>query len=83
KQEEQQKLLSVNITPEDKGKEIAVEPHPLVLILQDQLEAQMVEQEKIKEDVKNLTEGQHYVLKNQEDIGSKLNAILAHLSKQP
>ncbi|MCI61496.1 hypothetical protein A2U01_0082753, partial [Trifolium medium] len=71
KQEELQKLLSVNITPEDKGKEIAVEPHPLVLILQEQLEAQKVEQEKIKEDIKNLTEGQHHVLKNQEDISSK------------
>ncbi|MCI56712.1 hypothetical protein A2U01_0077963, partial [Trifolium medium] len=39
KQEEQLKLLSVNITPEDKGKEVAAEPHPLVLILQEQLEA--------------------------------------------
>ncbi|MCI79413.1 hypothetical protein A2U01_0100684, partial [Trifolium medium] len=40
KQEEQQKILSVNITSEDKGKEVAVEPHPLVLVLQEQLAAQ-------------------------------------------
>ncbi|MCI55036.1 hypothetical protein A2U01_0076286, partial [Trifolium medium] len=44
KQEEQQKKLSVNITPEDKWKEVAIEPHPLVLILQEQLAAQKAEQ---------------------------------------
>ncbi|MCI95327.1 hypothetical protein A2U01_0116625, partial [Trifolium medium] len=60
-------MLSVNITPEDKGKEVADEPHPLVLLLQEQLAAQKAEQEHIKEDVKNLTEGQHHVLKTQED----------------
>ncbi|MCI38971.1 hypothetical protein A2U01_0060200, partial [Trifolium medium] len=75
-QEEQQKVLALNVTPKDKGKEIAVEHHPLVLILQEQLETQKVEQENIKEEVKNLSEGQHHVLKNQEDISSKLNAIL-------
>ncbi|MCI65131.1 hypothetical protein A2U01_0086389, partial [Trifolium medium] len=48
--------LSVNITPEAKGKEIEAEPHPLVLVLQDKLEAQSVEQEKIKEELKNLSE---------------------------
>ncbi|MCI21696.1 hypothetical protein A2U01_0042865, partial [Trifolium medium] len=83
RQEDQQRQLSVNITPEAKGKEIEAEPHPLVLILQEQLEAQKVEQEKIKEDVKNLSEGQQNVLKNQEDMSAKLNAILAHLSKNP
>ncbi|MCI84472.1 hypothetical protein A2U01_0105750, partial [Trifolium medium] len=61
-------MLSVNITPEGKGKEVADEPHPLVLLLQEQLVAQKAEQEQIKEDVKNLTEGQHHVLKTQEDI---------------
>ncbi|MCI63654.1 hypothetical protein A2U01_0084911, partial [Trifolium medium] len=40
-------MLSVNVSPKVKGKEIAEEPHPLVLILQEQLEAQKVEQEKI------------------------------------
>ncbi|MCI62914.1 hypothetical protein A2U01_0084171, partial [Trifolium medium] len=40
RQEEQQKLLSVNVTPEDKGKQIETEPHPLVLVLQEKLEAQ-------------------------------------------
>ncbi|MCI60406.1 hypothetical protein A2U01_0081662, partial [Trifolium medium] len=59
------------------------EPHPLVLVLQEQLEVQKVEQEKIKEDIRNLSEGQEHVLKNQEDISSKLNAILAHLAKNP
>ncbi|MCI95722.1 hypothetical protein A2U01_0117021, partial [Trifolium medium] len=53
-QEEQQRKLSVNVSPKDKGKEVADEPHPLVLVLQEQLEAQKVEQEKIKEEVKNL-----------------------------
>ncbi|MCI27687.1 hypothetical protein A2U01_0048887, partial [Trifolium medium] len=81
KQEEKQKLLSVAVTPEDKGK--AVEHDPLVLLLQEQLEIQKAEQEKIKEDVKNLTEGQEHVLKTQEDISSKLDAILTHISRQP
>ncbi|MCI79730.1 hypothetical protein A2U01_0101001, partial [Trifolium medium] len=56
RQEDQQKLLSVNITPEAKGKEIEADPHPLVLVLQEKLEAQIVEQEKLKEEVKNLSE---------------------------
>ncbi|MCI81294.1 hypothetical protein A2U01_0102567, partial [Trifolium medium] len=55
-------MLYVNITPEDKGKQVVDEPHPLVLLLQEQLAAHKVEQEQIKEDVKNLTEGQHHVL---------------------
>ncbi|MCI50294.1 hypothetical protein A2U01_0071538, partial [Trifolium medium] len=83
RQDDQQKQLSVNITPEAKGKGIKAEPHPLVLVLQEKLEAQMVEQEKIKEDVKNLSEGQNKVLKNQEDMSSTLKAILAHLAKNP
>ncbi|MCI41433.1 hypothetical protein A2U01_0062666, partial [Trifolium medium] len=70
-------MLSVNITLEDKGKQVADKPHPLVLLLQEQLAAQKAEIDQIKEDVKNLTEEQHHVLKTQEDISSKLNAILA------
>ncbi|MCI93512.1 hypothetical protein A2U01_0114810, partial [Trifolium medium] len=54
-----------------------------VLVLQEQLEAQKVEQEKIKEDLKNLSVGQENVIKTQTDISSKLNAILDHLSRQP
>ncbi|MCI71368.1 hypothetical protein A2U01_0092631, partial [Trifolium medium] len=60
RQEEQQKMLSVDVSPKDKGKEAAIEiepPHPLVLLLQEQLAVQKAEQEQIKEDVKNLTEG--------------------------
>ncbi|MCI82258.1 hypothetical protein A2U01_0103532, partial [Trifolium medium] len=34
RQEDHQMQLSVNITPEAKGKEIEAEPHPLVLVLQ-------------------------------------------------
>ncbi|MCI52947.1 hypothetical protein A2U01_0074193, partial [Trifolium medium] len=78
RQKAQQKQFSENITPEDRGKQaVESEPHPLVLVLQEQLEAQKVEQQKIKEDIKNLSEGQEHVIKNQEDISSKLNAILA------
>ncbi|MCI42728.1 hypothetical protein A2U01_0063965, partial [Trifolium medium] len=62
---------------------VAYEHDPLVLLLQEQLATQKAEQEQIKEDVKNLTEGQHHVLKTQEDIRSKLDAILAHISRQP
>ncbi|MCI56784.1 hypothetical protein A2U01_0078035 [Trifolium medium] len=76
-------MLSVNKSPEDKGKAVAYEHDPLVLLLQEQLAAQKAEQEKIKEDVKNLTEGQEQVIKTQEDIQAKLDAILAHLSRQP
>ncbi|MCI41757.1 hypothetical protein A2U01_0062991 [Trifolium medium] len=83
KLEEQQKILSENVASEDKGKEVVTEPHPLVLVLQEQLEAQKIELEKIKEDIRNHTEGQEHVIKTQEDISSKLNAILAHLSRQP
>ncbi|MCI85258.1 hypothetical protein A2U01_0106537, partial [Trifolium medium] len=32
--------LSVNFAPEAKGNEIEAEPHPLVLVLQEKLEAQ-------------------------------------------
>ncbi|MCI59424.1 hypothetical protein A2U01_0080679, partial [Trifolium medium] len=62
-QEEQQKVLALNVSPKGKGKEIDDEPqsHPLMFVLQEQLEAHKVEQEKIKEEVKNLTEGQHNV----------------------
>ncbi|MCI98345.1 hypothetical protein A2U01_0119648, partial [Trifolium medium] len=56
-------MSSMNISPEDKGKEVAIEPHPLVLLLQEQFAAQKAEEEQIKEDVKNLTEGQQHVLK--------------------
>ncbi|MCI74101.1 hypothetical protein A2U01_0095365, partial [Trifolium medium] len=40
RQEDQQMQLSVNLTPEGKGKKIEAEPHPLVLVLQEKLEAQ-------------------------------------------
>ncbi|MCI01808.1 hypothetical protein A2U01_0022837 [Trifolium medium] len=40
---------------EDKGKAVASEHDPLVLILQEQLATQKAEQEQLKEDVKNLT----------------------------
>ncbi|MCI47062.1 hypothetical protein A2U01_0068303, partial [Trifolium medium] len=46
KLEEQQKILYLNIAQEDKGNEVATELHPLVLVLQEQLAAQKVEQEK-------------------------------------
>ncbi|MCI61845.1 hypothetical protein A2U01_0083102, partial [Trifolium medium] len=75
RQEDQLKHLSVNITPEAKGKEIVAEPHPLVLVLQEKLEARSAEQERIKEELKNLSEGQQNVIRNQDDISSKLNAI--------
>ncbi|MCI60632.1 hypothetical protein A2U01_0081888, partial [Trifolium medium] len=66
-----------------KGKEIEAEPHPLMLAMQKKLDAQEVEQEKIKEELKNLTEGQQNLAKTQEDISSKLSAILAHLAPNP
>ncbi|MCI72499.1 hypothetical protein A2U01_0093762, partial [Trifolium medium] len=43
-------MLSVNVTSEDKGKAVAYEHDPLVLLLQEQLAAQKAEQEQIKED---------------------------------
>ncbi|MCI21707.1 hypothetical protein A2U01_0042876, partial [Trifolium medium] len=66
-QEEKQKMLLENTTTdclmiktserviEDKGKALASEHDPLVLILQEQLATQKAEQELLKEDVKNLT----------------------------
>ncbi|MCI57092.1 hypothetical protein A2U01_0078343, partial [Trifolium medium] len=62
---------------EDKGKTVASEHDPLVLIIQDQLATQKAKQELLKEEVKNLTESQHHVIKTQEDMNSKLDAILA------
>ncbi|MCI77927.1 hypothetical protein A2U01_0099197, partial [Trifolium medium] len=45
RQEDQQKQLSVNIAPEDKGNQVVEsKPHPLVLKLQEKFEAQQVEQ---------------------------------------
>ncbi|MCI36040.1 hypothetical protein A2U01_0057262 [Trifolium medium] len=76
-------MISVQKSPEDKGQTSAYEHDPLLLLVQEQLAALKDEQEKIKEDVKNLTEGEEQVIKTQEDIQSKLNAILAHLSRQP
>ncbi|MCI40279.1 hypothetical protein A2U01_0061512, partial [Trifolium medium] len=40
RKEDQLLQLSLNIAPEAKGKEIVAEPHPLVLVLQEKLEAQ-------------------------------------------
>ncbi|MCI12193.1 hypothetical protein A2U01_0033296 [Trifolium medium] len=70
-------------TSEDKGKAIASEHDPLVLLLQEQLATQKAEQELLKEEVKNLTESHHHVIQTQEDINSKLDAILAFMSKKP
>ncbi|MCI86970.1 hypothetical protein A2U01_0108251, partial [Trifolium medium] len=60
----------------DKGKAIVSDSNPLVLKLQD-LAAQKAEQELLKEEVKNLTKSQHHVIKTQDDMNSKLDAILA------
>ncbi|MCI97186.1 hypothetical protein A2U01_0118487, partial [Trifolium medium] len=51
RQEDKQLQLSVDITPEAKGKEIEAVPHPLMFALQEKLEAQGAEQEKIKEEL--------------------------------
>ncbi|MCI58426.1 hypothetical protein A2U01_0079681, partial [Trifolium medium] len=59
-------------TSEDKGKAVASEHDPLVLILQEQLATQKAELELLKEEVKNLTESQHHVIQTQEDMNSKL-----------
>ncbi|MCI29010.1 hypothetical protein A2U01_0050214, partial [Trifolium medium] len=67
----------------DKGKAIVSNSDPLVLKLQEELAAQKAEQELLKEEVKNLTESQHHVIKMQEDMNSKLDAILAFMSKKP
>ncbi|MCI56608.1 hypothetical protein A2U01_0077859, partial [Trifolium medium] len=48
-----------------------------------QLATQKAEQELLKEEVKNLTESQHHVIQTQEDMNSKLEAILAFMSKKP
>ncbi|MCI92566.1 hypothetical protein A2U01_0113862, partial [Trifolium medium] len=64
-------------------KEIEAEPHPLMLVLQEKLEAQCAEQEKIKEELKSLSKGQQDIVKKQDDISSKLSAILAHLAANP
>ncbi|MCI83235.1 hypothetical protein A2U01_0104510, partial [Trifolium medium] len=40
----------MNVTSKDKGKEVATEPHPPVLLLQEQLAAQKAETDQIKED---------------------------------
>ncbi|MCI43740.1 hypothetical protein A2U01_0064978 [Trifolium medium] len=66
----------------DKGKAVASEHDPLLLKLQEQLETQKAEQELLNEEVKNLTESHHHVIKTQEDISSKLDVILAHISRQ-
>ncbi|MCI54875.1 hypothetical protein A2U01_0076125, partial [Trifolium medium] len=65
-QEEKQKRLSEFVTPEDKGKAVAYDHDPLVLLLQEQLTTQKAETEQIK-DVKNLTETQRHVLQKQEE----------------
>ncbi|MCI72785.1 hypothetical protein A2U01_0094049, partial [Trifolium medium] len=72
--EKQEKVTSDNMvikTSEDKGKTVASEYDPLVLILQEQLATQKAEQELLKKEVKNLTESQHHVIQTQEDISSK------------
>ncbi|MCI85651.1 hypothetical protein A2U01_0106930, partial [Trifolium medium] len=59
------------------------EHDPLVLMLQEQLATQKAEQEILKKEVKNLTESQHHVVQTQEDMNSKLDAILAFMSRKP
>ncbi|MCI83974.1 hypothetical protein A2U01_0105250, partial [Trifolium medium] len=62
---------------------VASEHDPLVLMLQEQLATQKAKQELLKEEVKNLTESQHRVIQTQEDMNSKLEAILAFMSRKP
>ncbi|MCI87371.1 hypothetical protein A2U01_0108654, partial [Trifolium medium] len=57
RQEDHLLQLSLKIAPEAKVKEIEAEPHPLILALQEKLEAQGAEQEKIKGELKSLSEG--------------------------
>ncbi|MCI00382.1 hypothetical protein A2U01_0021400 [Trifolium medium] len=81
-EEAQQKLLSENNvahSPDymdaetseqdnfDKGKATVSNSDTLVLKLQEDLAAQKAEQELLKEEVKNLTESQHHVIKTQEE----------------
>ncbi|MCI54303.1 hypothetical protein A2U01_0075552, partial [Trifolium medium] len=47
------------------------------------LEAQSAEQEKIKEELKSLSERQQNIVRTQDDISSKLSVILAHLANNP
>ncbi|MCI39124.1 hypothetical protein A2U01_0060354, partial [Trifolium medium] len=51
--------------------------------MQKKLEAQEVEQGKIKEELKSLSAGQQNLAKTQEDISSKLSALLAHFAPNP
>ncbi|MCI28938.1 hypothetical protein A2U01_0050141 [Trifolium medium] len=67
----------------DKGKAVATEHDPLVLMLQEQLATQKADQEQLKEDVKNLTESQQHVLKTQDDMNQKLDAILKFMASKP
>ncbi|MCI72035.1 hypothetical protein A2U01_0093298, partial [Trifolium medium] len=57
----------------DKGKATVSDSDLLVLKLQEYLAAQKAEQELLKEEVNNLTESQHHVIKTQEDMNSKLD----------
>ncbi|MCI84585.1 hypothetical protein A2U01_0105863, partial [Trifolium medium] len=57
-EEEELKRLSDLATQEDKGQASTSEHDPLLLLVQEQLATQKAEQEKLKEDVKNLSEGQ-------------------------
>ncbi|MCI97625.1 hypothetical protein A2U01_0118926, partial [Trifolium medium] len=65
------------------GKAVASEHDPLVLRLQEQLATQKAEQELLIEEVKNLTESQHHVIQTQEEMNTKLDVILAFMSKKP
>ncbi|MCI40051.1 hypothetical protein A2U01_0061283, partial [Trifolium medium] len=72
-QEEKLKMLTENVTSdnivvntsEDKGKAVASEHDPLVLILQEQLATQKADHELLKEEVKNLSENQRHVIQKQ------------------
>ncbi|MCI37212.1 hypothetical protein A2U01_0058436, partial [Trifolium medium] len=70
-EEAQQKLLSENNAAHGSD------------IMNAETSEQKAEQELLKEEVKNLIESQHHVIKTQEDMNSKLDAILAFMSKKP
>ncbi|MCI78069.1 hypothetical protein A2U01_0099339, partial [Trifolium medium] len=44
---------------------------------------QKAEQELLKEEVKNLSESQQYLIKTQDDMNLKLDAVLKFIAKQP
>ncbi|MCH95828.1 hypothetical protein A2U01_0016810, partial [Trifolium medium] len=92
KQEEEQKRLKEKDTSDtmmietfervikDKGKAVASEHDPLILMLQEQLALQKAEHELLKEEVKSISESQEHVIKTQDDMNLKLDAILKFMA---